>query len=190
MLAARERVSSYAAVRPPGHHAGPAWHGGYCFINNAVVAARVLQEEGLSTVAILDIDYHLGNGTLACVAGDLSLPYFSLHSDRLIDFPYSFPGGPGLFGISSAPTPDHYLKLLASVLTVLRDIRPDALVVSLGYDILDGDPHGSWSLPPSVFAGIGAILVRERLPTVYVQEGGYGLPSLHEAAQALAEGVA
>ncbi len=189
-LAVQDGVNTYAVVRPPGHHAGPTWHGGYCFINNAVVAARTLQQEGLSTVAIVDIDYHLGNGTYACVAGDASIRYFSLHSNRSIDFPYRFPDDPGVLGISADPAPDRYLALLARVLSILHDLRPDALVISIGYDILRGDPHGSWSLLPEVFNSIGAALADEGLPTVFVQEGGYCLPLLHQAAQALAKGIA
>ena len=141
-------------------------------------------------MAVIDIDYHLGNGTSACVAGDASVQYFSLHSNRSIDFPYRFRDDPGLLGISDDPTPDSYLALLARALSILHDLRPDALVVSIGYDILHGDPHGSWSLPPEVFNSIGAALVGENLPTVFVQEGGYCLPLLRQAAQALAKGMA
>ena len=185
-LVARGDGHAYALVRPPGHHAGPGWHGGYCFLNNAVVAARVLREEGAGRVGILDVDYHLGNGTLACVEGDPALPYASVHSTDPSDFPYRFTPGPGLFGVPADPGAPRFLGLVRGALTHLRRDGLDALVVSVGYDVLRHDPHGSWSLPPEVFAPVAALVVGQRLPTVFVQEGGYGLESLRGAARALA----
>ncbi|WP_051806998.1 hypothetical protein [Streptomyces sp. NRRL F-2664] len=185
-LTAARGEHAYALVRPPGHHAGPGWYGGYCFLNNAVVAARTLQEEGAARVGILDVDYHLGNGTLACVEGDATLPFASVHSTRPDDFPYAFPPGPGLFGTGSDPGPQGFLALVRDAVSHLRGQDPDALVVSVGYDVLAGDPHGSWSLAPEVFGPVAALVTQQRLPTVFVQEGGYGLPSLRGAARALA----
>ncbi|MFB7663215.1 hypothetical protein ACFC1R_04595 [Kitasatospora sp. NPDC056138] len=185
-LTARQNVHGYALVRPPGHHAGPGWHGGYCFLNNTVVAARTLREEGAARVGILDLDYHLGNGTLACVAGDPTLPYASVHSADPVDFPYRFAPAPGLFGVRGAPGTDGYLALVKDAVSHLRRETVDALVVSVGYDVLRGDPYGSWSLPPEVFGPVAALVAGQRLPTVFVQEGGYGLPSLRGAARALA----
>ncbi|MFE2125610.1 hypothetical protein ACFXAL_05120, partial [Streptomyces amritsarensis] len=185
-LTARHGESSYALVRPPGHHAGPGWYGGYCFLNNAVIAARTLQEEGASRVGILDVDYHLGNGTLACVQGDPTLPFASVHSGRPEDFPYAFEPGPGLFAVASDPGPEAYLALVRNAVSHLRGQDVEALVVSVGYDVLAGDPHGSWSLAPEAFGPVAALVAEQRLPTVFVQEGGYGLPSLRGAARALA----
>ncbi|MFI7358397.1 hypothetical protein ACIBTP_31295 [Streptomyces avidinii] len=185
-LTARQRENSYALVRPPGHHAGPGWYGGYCFVNNAVVAARTLQEEGVARVGILDVDYHLGNGTLALVQGDPTLPFASVHSSDPKDFPYVFEPGPGLFGVRSDPTREGFLSLVADALAHLRREDAAALVVSVGYDVLAGDPHGSWTLAPEVFGPVAALIAEQRLPTVFVQEGGYGLPSLRGAARALA----
>ncbi|MFI1650214.1 hypothetical protein ACH4XT_25145 [Streptomyces avidinii] len=185
-LTARLGENSYALVRPPGHHAGPGWYGGYCFVNNAVVAARTLQEEGVARVGILDVDYHLGNGTLALVQGDPTLPFASVHSSDPKDFPYAFEPGPGLFGVRSGPTQEGFLALVADALAHLRREEAAALVVSVGYDVLAGDPHGSWTLAPEVFGPVAALIAEQRLPTVFVQEGGYGLPSLRGAARALA----
>ncbi|MGP3924251.1 hypothetical protein [Streptomyces sp. 8N616] len=185
-LTARQRRNSYALVRPPGHHAGPGWHGGYCFLNSAVVAARTLREEGAARVGILDVDYHLGNGTLACVQNDPTLPFASVHSSDPGDFPYSFEPGPGLFGVPSDPGTEGFLALVKDAVSHLRQEDVDALVVSVGYDVLLGDPHGSWTLPPDVFGPVAALLTEQQLPTVFVQEGGYGLPSLRGAARALA----
>ncbi|NUT49236.1 MAG: hypothetical protein HOV94_18305, partial [Saccharothrix sp.] len=185
-LAASGEGHAYALVRPPGHHAGPRWHGGYCFVNNAVVAARVLREEGAARVGILDVDYHLGNGTLACVEDDPALPFASIHSTAPFDFPYRFPEGPGLFGVPADPGVARFTDLVREALAHLRRDGLDALVVSVGYDVLRNDPHGSWSLPPEVFGTVAALVAGQRLPTVFVQEGGYGLESLSGAARALA----
>ncbi|MFJ4865420.1 MULTISPECIES: hypothetical protein [unclassified Streptomyces] len=185
-LTARDGENSYALVRPPGHHAGPGWYGGYCFVNNAVVAARTLQEEGVARAGILDVDYHLGNGTLALVQGDPTLPFASVHSSDPKDFPYTFEPGPGLFGVRSDPAQEDFLALVADALAHLRREGAAALVVSVGYDVLAGDPHGSWSLAPEVFGPVAALIAEQRLPTVFVQEGGYGIPSLRGAARALA----
>ena len=179
-------VHSYAVIRPPGHHAGRAWHGGYCFVNNAVVAARALLSRGAGRVAILDIDYHLGNGTLDLVAAAPEIGFASIHSTDPIDFPYRFPQGAGLFGIAADPGPQVLTGHIREALAHLRAARPQALVVSVGYDILANDPHGHWSLPPEVFSEIGRLLVAAHLPLVLIQEGGYGLPSLQAAAHALA----
>ncbi|MEW2583461.1 hypothetical protein [Streptomyces virginiae] len=186
LLTARRGEPAYALVRPPGHHAGPGWYGGYCFLNNAVIAARTLQEEGASRVGVLDVDYHLGNGTLACVQGDPTLAFASVHSSRPDDFPYAFEPGPGLFGAGSDPGPEGFLALVGDAVSYLRGQDVEALVVSVGYDVLAGDPHGSWSLAPEVFGPVAALVTEQRLPTVFVQEGGYGLPSLRGAARALA----
>ncbi|MEU3910963.1 hypothetical protein [Streptomyces sp. NPDC029721] len=185
-LTARGGGNSYALVRPPGHHAGPGWYGGYCFLNNAVVAARTLREEGVARVGVLDVDYHLGNGTLACVQGDPTLPFASVHSSHAKDFPYVFEPGPGLFGVESDPGTEGFLALVKDALAHLLRQDAEALVVSVGYDVLAGDPHGSWTLAPEVFGPVAALLAEQQLPTVFVQEGGYGLPSLRGAARALA----
>ncbi|HEX6074370.1 MAG TPA: hypothetical protein VFZ32_03785 [Micromonosporaceae bacterium] len=177
---------SYALVRPPGHHAGRAWHGGYCFVNNAVLAAHVLLAGGLRRIAILDLDYHLGNGTRDLVTGQPRVTFASVHSTNPIDFPYHFPDDAGLFGIATDPRPEDFITLVSAALAHVRAARPRALVVSLGYDVLANDPHGSWSLPVEVFAQVGALLAGQGLPVIFIQEGGYGLPSLQPAARALA----
>lgn len=187
-LAVRRGGHAYALVRPPGHHAGPGWYGGYCFLNNAVIAARTLLEEGVARVGVADLDYHLGNGTMACLREEPRLRYASIHSSSPADFPFRFPEGPGLTGLPADPDPPVYLTALEATLEELA-VGAEALVVSVGYDILDRDPHGSWSLPPGIFAPIGALLAGRGLPLVFVQEGGYGLALLRPAARALAQEV-
>jgi len=190
LTAADEGVTTYALCRPPGHHAGPRWSGGYCYLNNAAVAARILRTGGMATLAIIDVDYHLGNGTLACVEALDGVSYFSVHSARPTDFPYDFPMLPGLVGLTDKPSLDEYGAVLADLLDQVRRVGPDGAIVSVGYDILDGDPHGSWDLPPSIFFTVGRLVNGLDVPTVFVQEGGYHVSMVHAAAKALAEGLA
>jgi acetoin utilization deacetylase AcuC-like enzyme len=183
---------TYALCRPPGHHAGPSWFAGYCYLNTAAAAAQVLRQAGMSPVGILDIDLHYPNGTAAIVEtmGDASL--HSLHAfpvtnvaagtvepatDREVAI--EFPG---------VPRAEDYLVALASSLEELCEDSA-ALVVSLGYDIVAGDPHGSWEFEPSIFAEIGRLLSACGKPVCVIQEGGYALDSLAECSEAFATGL-
>jgi acetoin utilization deacetylase AcuC-like enzyme len=183
---------TYALCRPPGHHAGPAWFAGYCYLNTAAAAVQVLRHAGVSPVGILDIDLHYPNGTAAIVAtmGDASL--HSLHaapvtnvadgtvepaSDREVAI--EFPG---------VPDADNYLHQLERSLSELA-AESEALVVSLGYDIVAGDPHGSWRFEPQIFTEIGALIAACGKPVCVIQEGGYALDSLAECSEAFVTGL-
>ena len=183
---------TYALCRPPGHHAGPAWFAGYCYLNTAAAAVQVLRHAGMSPVGILDIDLHYPNGTAAIVAtmGDASL--HSLHaapvtnvadgtvepaSDREVAI--EFPG---------VPDAGNYLGVLERSLSELA-AQSEALVVSLGYDIVAGDPHGSWAFEPAIFTEIGQLLAACGKPVCVIQEGGYALDSLAECGEAFAAGL-
>jgi len=191
LLAEGERFT-YALCRPPGHHAGPAWFAGYCYLNTAAAAAQVLRDRGLSPVGILDIDLHYPNGTAAIVA---SMPDASLHSlhawpvtnvaeltvtptserERVVEF-------------EGSPDRAAYLEALAdSVSTLAESSR--AIVVSLGYDIVAGDPHGSWAFEPEIFSEIGGLLADSGLPVCVIQEGGYALETLAACSEAFAIGL-
>ncbi len=183
---------TYALCRPPGHHAGPAWFAGYCYLNTAAAAVQVLRHAGMSPVGILDIDLHYPNGTAAIVAtmGDASL--HSLHAfpvtnvatgtvdpsnDR--EVAVEFPG---------VPDADNYLGALERSLSELA-AESEALVVSLGYDIVAGDPHGSWEFEPAIFTEIGRLIAACGRPVCVIQEGGYALDSLAECSEAFAAGL-
>lgn len=183
---------SYALCRPPGHHAGPAWFAGYCYLNTAAAATQTLRQGGLTPVGILDIDLHYPNGTAEIVA---SMPDASLHSlhawpvtnvaagsvaprnerERVVSFPGS-------------PDADSYLDILAGSIETLAKSSA-ALVVSLGYDIVEGDPHGSWGFSPPIFEQIGAMLAATGLPVCTIQEGGYALGRLAACSHAFATGL-
>lgn len=185
---------TYALCRPPGHHAGPAWCAGYCYLNTAAAAVQTLRAAGAGPVGVLDVDLHYPNGTAAIVAPMEDVCLFSLHAwpvtnlaagtvepatDRELAIEYHVP-----------PEPGHYLTRVGECLDeARRDFGVSALVVSLGYDLVAGDPHGSWSFEPGVFADLGALLAATDLPLCVVQEGGYALDKLAACSESFARGL-
>ncbi|HEX4463975.1 MAG TPA: hypothetical protein VH042_04970 [Solirubrobacterales bacterium] len=185
---------TYALCRPPGHHAGPAWFAGYCYLNTAAAAVQVLRQAGVSPVGILDLDLHYPNGTAAIVAGMEDASLHSLHAwpvtnvaagtvdpstDREVVVEFHVP-----------PEAERYLAAVAECLEELdEDYGAAALVVSLGYDIVAGDPHGSWEFEPAIFTEIGRLLAACGKPVCVIQEGGYALDSLAECSEAFAAGL-
>lgn len=183
---------AYALCRPPGHHAGPGWLGGCCYLNNAAGAAHTLSEAGVTPVAILDLDIHYPNGTAAIVAGRSHVSLHSLHSWPVVNVP-SQSAQPcsereRVVEFKRAPTEERYLSAVAESIEALSS-RARALVLSLGYDTVRGDPHGCWRFQPEIFVEIGRLLARSQLPVCIVQEGGYALESLADCAYAFARGL-
>ncbi len=180
---------TYALCRPPGHHAGPAWCGGYCYLNNAAAAAQVLGEAGLTGVALVDLDLHYGNGTAAIVAGMPSTAMWSLHEQRNgTPPPEPFSPREHQIAFTSVPSAEDYLRALAGAIAEFPS-DTQAVVVSLGYDTVVGDPHGAWRFPPGIFASIGRLLRETGLPLCIVQEGGYALRALAPCSRAFAGGL-
>ena len=183
---------SYALCRPPGHHAGPAWLGGYCYLNNAAAAALTLRDGGAGRVAILDLDIHYPNGTSALVARMHDTSLHSLHGATGANLPWHRVRARSerehLVCFRRAPQPDTYLLALAATLTALAPTA-DAVVLSLGYDTVAGDPHGGWSFHAPTFARIGALVRATGLPVCIVQEGGYALAALADCSRAFAHGL-
>jgi acetoin utilization deacetylase AcuC-like enzyme len=183
---------TYALCRPPGHHAGPAWFAGYCYLNTAAAAVQVLRHAGVSPVGILDVDLHYPNGTAAIVAtmGDASL--HSLHASPVTNVAGGTvePASDREVSIEFHVTPDvdDYLGSVARSVDELA-AESEALVVSLGYDIVAGDPHGSWAFEPAIFTEIGRLLAACGKPVCVIQEGGYALESLAECSEAFATGL-
>jgi acetoin utilization deacetylase AcuC-like enzyme len=190
-LAAGARFT-YALCRPPGHHAGPAWFAGYCYLNTAAAAVQTLRRAGVSPVGILDIDLHYPNGTAAIVArmGDASL--HSLHASPVTNVAEGTVAPSSkrevVVEFAGSPGAEEYLEALASSVESLA-LTSAALVVSLGYDIVAGDPHGSWGFAPEIFSRIGALLAASGLPVCVIQEGGYALDSLAECSEAFVNGL-
>jgi acetoin utilization deacetylase AcuC-like enzyme len=183
---------TYALCRPPGHHAGPGWFAGYCYLNTAAAAVQTLRQAGVRPVGILDIDLHYPNGTAAIVEsmGDASL--HSLHASPVTNVAEGTvaPNSEREVVVEFAGSPDasSYLDALAASIDALAQSSA-ALVVSLGYDIVAGDPHGSWEFEPQIFTVIGAMLAASGLPLCVIQEGGYALETLAACSEAFATGL-
>lgn len=182
---------AYALSRPPGHHAGPAWLGGYCYLNTAAAAAQALLDRGMGPVAIVDVDFHFPTGTAAIVAGMQDVRLGSLHASTLVEVPWREvqPGPDERFvGFDSPPFEGPYLRALEQMLEDFSQTC-STLVLSLGYDTVRTDPHGSWGFMPMAFERIGSQLADTGLPVCVVQEGGYSLVALAECAWAFVTGL-
>jgi acetoin utilization deacetylase AcuC-like enzyme len=187
-LAAGER-GVFSLCRPPGHHAAHDLYGGYCFLNNAAIAAQSLRDGGAARVAILDVDFHHGNGTQDIFYDRDDVLFVSLHGDPLQCFPY-FSGhadetgaGAGLGFNLNLPLPrgtayDRWSAALARGLDAIRTFRADALVVSLGVDTYEGDPISSFKLSSDDFRRYGRAIGTLGLPTLFVMEGGYAVADI------------
>jgi acetoin utilization deacetylase AcuC-like enzyme len=183
---------TYALCRPPGHHAGPAWFAGYCYLNTAAAAVQVLRHAGMSPVGILDLDLHYPNGTAAIVATMADASLHSLHASPVTNVAAGTvePSSEREHVVEFAGTPDTetYLGAAAGSIEALAESSA-ALVVSLGYDIVAGDPHGSWAFEPEIFTEIGRLLAACGKPVCVIQEGGYALDSLAACSEAFATGL-
>jgi acetoin utilization deacetylase AcuC-like enzyme len=183
---------SYALCRPPGHHAGPGWLGGYCYLNNAAAAAQTLHDGGIARVGILDLDLHYPNGTAALLERMGGTTLHSLHGATGANLPWARVCARSerehLVAFRSPPSAATYLAALTACTGTLASTA-DAIVLSLGYDLVADDPHGSWRFDASIFARIGRLLARAGLPVCVVQEGGYALSSLASCSYAFVQGL-
>jgi len=190
---------AYALCRPPGHHAEHGLCGGFCYFNNAAIAAHRLSRHG--KVAVLDVDFHHGNGTQDIFYRRQDVLTVSIHGDPQTAYPY-FTGyaqetgegaGHGMnrnFPLPPGTEDDAYLRTLEKALRLVRRFRPAYVVVSLGLDTLRGDPTGFFSLTPDAPGEIGRRIAALRRPTLVVQEGGYNLRNLQRGAAAFFRGWA
>lgn len=178
----RGRLLAYALVRPPGHHAERRSFGGFCYFNSAAVAAQHLSTQG--RVAILDLDYHHGNGQQDIFYDRSDVLTISIHGHPHIAYPY-FTGfedekgaGDGEGYNVNVPLPEsidgaRYHGAISGVLRRLTRFEPRFLIVCLGLDTAKGDPTGTWSLTSGDFETNGHLVGSLGLPTLIVQEGGY-----------------
>ncbi|MFZ5791449.1 MAG: histone deacetylase family protein [Pseudomonadota bacterium] len=188
LVAGGERAA-FALCRPPGHHATPDHYGGYCFLNNAAIAAEAFRQGGADRVAILDVDYHHGNGTQAVFYRRADVLFASLHADPQQEYPY-FSGyadeageGPGEGFNANYPLRwgtgwEAYGAALDHALARIAAYGPDALVVSLGVDTFEKDPIAQFKLRSEDYIRIGARIAALRHPTLFVMEGGYAVEAL------------
>jgi len=186
-VVANGQRAAFALCRPPGHHAGKDYAGGYCFINNASVAANWLSQKG--KVTLLDVDYHCGNGTQDIFYDRADVLTISIHADPNFEYPH-FAGylnetgtGTGLgfhknFPLEKGTDNASYLSALEEALSLIRRFGPQYLVVSAGMDIYAEDPLGTIKVTTEGIAQIGRQISAVGLPTVIVMEGGYNNEAL------------
>jgi len=177
---------AFAACRPPGHHATETYCGGYCYLNNNSLAAQSLLDGGAGRVAILDVDYHHGNGTQSLFYQRNDVFTISLHADPRLEYPFflGYADEPGAgkghgfnvnYPLPFGTTWDSYRKALDDALGYLRRFSPDALIVALGLDTYAGDPTTHFGITSEDFARMGESIGSLRLPTLVVLEGGYSV---------------
>ncbi len=188
LVATGERAA-FALCRPPGHHAAADMFGGYCFLNNAAIAAQAFLDQGASRVAILDVDFHHGNGTQSIFYGRDDVLFASLHGDPDDAFPYFLGGadetgeGRGAGLNANYPLPEgcgfaDWRAALFDALSRIKSYAPDALVVSLGVDTYKDDPISFFRLESDDFLTYGSDLAALDLPTLFVMEGGYAVAEI------------
>ncbi|HAD28360.1 MAG TPA: acetylpolyamine amidohydrolase [Rhodobacteraceae bacterium] len=192
-LSATQEVLSgehaFALCRPPGHHAAYDMYGGYCFLNNAAVSAQFMRDNGKKRVAIVDVDFHHGNGTQDIFYAREDVFFASLHGDPMDAFPH-FLGhadeigtGRGLGFNHNYPMPpgtsfETWRAALANALDKVAAFNADAIIISLGVDTFESDPISFFKLKSPDFITYGADIAALNLPTLFVMEGGYDISEI------------
>jgi len=181
--------AAFALCRPPGHHAGAAFMGGYCFINNAAVAAQWFRDQGAKRVAVLDVDYHHGNGTQEIFYSRADIQVINLHGDPMTEYPF-FLGhadergsgeGEGFninYPMPFGTTFDTWNDALEDACRKLAAYAPDVVVISLGVDTFEKDPISHFKLTSADYPKIGVRIAKLGLPTLFVMEGGYAVDEI------------
>ncbi|WP_375398389.1 histone deacetylase family protein [uncultured Sphingomonas sp.] len=193
--------SAFALCRPPGHHAGADYLGGYCHLNVAAIAAQAARDAGVRRVAILDIDYHHGNGTqdIFWERGDVF--YASIHADPASDYPFYWGHadevgeGNGAGATLNLPLPRGtglavFRRTQGMALEAIAAFGAELLVVSFGADTYAGDPISSFKLETPDYAVLAADIAAACLPTVIMMEGGYAVDALGDNVASLLLGFA
>jgi acetoin utilization deacetylase AcuC-like enzyme len=183
--------TAFALCRPPGHHAAADLYGGYCFLNNAAIAAQGFLDDGAGRVAILDVDFHHGNGTQDIFYQRNDVLFISLHGAPEHAFPH-FLGyadetgeGDGSGYTVNYPMPPGtgyavWREALEQSLAQIKQYAPDVLVVSLGVDTFKKDPISFFKLDTDDFTDYGRLIAFAGLPTLFVMEGGYAVAEIGE----------
>ncbi|MYM71690.1 histone deacetylase family protein [Duganella sp. FT109W] len=174
---------TFVLSRPPGHHAGADFFGGSCFLNNAALAAQHLLDDGARKVAIIDIDYHHGNGTQSIFYHRDDVLFISIHADPRSEYPFYLGHadergqGAGMgynlnLPLAAGSSAQAWFSALETACIRIGSFAPDALVVSLGVDTFAGDPLGRFNLQSADYLKIGERLAWLNVPTVFIFEGG------------------
>ena len=181
--------AAFALCRPPGHHSGADYAGGYCYLNTAAIAAEAAIASGRQRVAILDIDYHHGNGTqdIFWTRGDVL--FVSIHADPATDYPFywghsdEIGEGEGEGATLNLPLPRgtdmvEFSGALDQALERIAAYAPDLLICSYGADTYSGDPISYFSIQTADYPAIARRIASLALPTLIVMEGGYAVEDL------------
>lgn len=198
-LATSGDANAFALCRPPGHHAGRDYMGGYCYLNNAAIAARAATARRLWPVAILDIDYHHGNGTQDIFYADGDVFFASIHADPRTDYPFYWGHadergeGAGEGATLNLPLPRGtdgaaYRPALDAALAAISDWRARLLIVSFGADTHSSDPISSFALERTDYGDLAKAIAALGVPTLIVMEGGYAVGDLGRNVAAFLEG--
>lgn len=188
----------YALCRPPGHHSEERSMGGYCFFNNAAIAAEVFSKNG--KVAILDVDFHHGNGTQQAFYERNDVFYISIHANPRHKYPYKTgykdeigaKEGKGFnknYPLEYGTNDADYLAVLKEAISEVEKFNPDYLVVSLGFDTYENDPICNFKLTIPFYEKMGREIKKINKPTLIVQEGGYAVDALGEMAYNFLKGI-
>lgn len=190
---------AFALCRPPGHHAAADLMGGYCYLNNAAIAAQAFIDQGYHKVAILDVDYHHGNGTQSIFYERSDVLFVSIHGDPAIEFPF-FLGYADETGSAAGAGYNLNLPLpagsdwpvwsaaLEQGCQAISDYQPDVLIVSLGVDTFEQDPISRFKLTSPDYLKMGKRIQALGLPTLFVMEGGYAVEAIGINAVNVLEG--
>lgn len=196
----KDKKPVYALTRPPGHHAERGKAGGYCYANNAAVAAQFLIDSGAKKVCVFDFDVHHGNGTQDIfyerqdvlvvnihAAPQFKFPYFTGHSDE-----HGRNEGEGAnynFPLNLKTGDEEYDQTLSEALAVIKKFKPEYLVASAGFDAHYTDPIGGLSLTTPYYRKIGNRISELGIPTLSVQEGGYATEVLGQNVVSYLQGL-
>ena len=192
--------AAFALTRPPGHHAASDLFGGYCYLNNVAIAAQWFADKGLRP-AILDVDYHHGNGTQAIFYRRADVLFTSIHADPSFAYPH-FLGfadergeGAGEEANVNYPLPmftdwSGYAPALDAALARVKDFGADVLLVSLGLDTFENDPISRFKLRSADYLRMGERIAAHGLPALFVFEGGYDIDALAGITANVLEGFA
>lgn len=200
-LVSAGQPSVFCATRPPGHHAGKDFMGGYCFLNNAAVAAQTLIDKGSEKVAILDVDFHHGNGTQSIFYDRDDVLFTSIHGDPRTEYPFYLGHadeiGEGLgqgynlnLPLPAGSRSEQWFAAFETATQRIKQYQPNALVVSLGLDTYAQDPISNFELQSDDFKVLGSKLSQLDLPTVIILEGGYATEDLGINTALVIEGFA
>jgi len=195
-LTAQRRIAQgaravFALTRPPGHHAGTDFFGGYCFINNAAVASQAFIDGGAQRVAIVDVDYHHGNGTQSIFYERADVLVQSIHGDPRTEYPYylghadetGVGAGAGFnrnYPLPAGSSAAVWFDALDAACRRVTDFGAEVVVVSLGVDTFVRDPISKFRLDTPDYLRLGSRLAALRRPTLFVFEGGYAVAEIGE----------